>query len=121
MKRNTKQKQIMEQEIQEMSAHFNAEDIHRKLTEKKHEIGIATIYRFLKKLREERKLHSFTCERKIVYSRTNNDHSHYTCQKCGNITHFSVDSLDFIKKKIPGKICHFQIEVEGVCDKCAGN
>ena len=51
--RNTRQKELIEQIINSMNSFFTAEDIH-KLTKKKDEdIGIATIYRFLKALKNE--------------------------------------------------------------------
>ena len=41
------------------------------------------------------------------------------CEETGKIIHFDVDSLDFLKNKIPGTISSFQIEVRGVCSKCS--
>ena len=53
----------------------------------------------------------------IPFSHTNN-HSHFICEKCGIKKHIDIKNIDFIKKNIPGSICHFQVDVTGVCDKC---
>ena len=114
--RKTKQKLILEEEINKMNNFFSAEELFAKVKNKK--IGIATVYRFLHDLRKQRKLHSYTCNKKIVYSKNSNNHSHFICQKCGKTIHFNLDNIDFINKKIHGEICHFQVEVSGICKDC---
>ncbi len=117
--RNTRQKEILQKEFESFTNFFTAEDLHDKIKKRDKEIGIATVYRFLKDLREKRKLHSYVCDRKMIYSKEKNSHSHYACQCCGKTFHINIKNLDFIKKEIPGNICHFQIEVAGVCDDCS--
>lgn len=113
-KRNTKQKQIISEEIEKINTIFSAEELLMKVNKRDSKIGIATIYRFLKNYRG---FHSFICDRKKVYGRKNN-HCHFTCQKCGGVQHFEIDKLDFIKGKFEGNVCHFQIDVFGLCKKC---
>ena len=116
--RNTRQKEIIQKELDFFTNFFTAEELHKKIIKVEKNVGIATIYRFLKDLREKRKLHSYVCERKTIYSKEKHSHSHYVCQVCNKMFHFNVKNIDFIKKEIPGNICHFQIEVHGICDKC---
>ena len=116
--RKTKQKELLNKELETFTTFFTAEDIHNKLKKKDSKLGIATVYRFLQDSRKKRQLHSYICERKIIYSKESNNHCHYTCQKCGKMIHFNISSLDSIKKSIKGSICHFQIDVHGVCEKC---
>jgi len=116
--RNTKQKQLMKVEIDNFESFFTAEDLLEKLKKKNKNIGIATIYRFLKEANKKRDLHSYTCERKVIYSKEDNNHCHFICQKCHKIMHFDVQNIDILKKKIKGNICHFQIDVHGICDEC---
>ena len=117
--RNTKQKEIIQKGIESFTNFFTAEELYSKVVKIDSSVGIATIYRLLKNLRERRKLHSYICERKTIYSKENHSHSHYICQICNKMFHFNVKNIDFIKKEIPGGICHFQIEVSGVCDSCS--
>lgn len=122
--RKTKQKELIEQIILSRSSFFTAEDIHKLAKKKDSQIGIATVYRFLKSLKKENKIYSYTCNRKMLYSKEKISHCHYTCEKTGKVIHFEIENLDFLKKikeKIPGSINSFQLEVRGVCDSCSIN
>lgn len=117
--RNTKQKETINKEIKKIKSFFTAEDLYDKLKSTNPNIGLATIYRHLKKLREDKDIFSYTCEGKRIYSKENKSHCHFTCEETGKIIHFDIDSLDFLKNKIPGTISSFQIEIKGVCKECA--
>ncbi len=87
--------------------------------QKKHpKIGIATVYRFLKELREKGFIHSYVCNRKILYAKEKKSHCHFICEKCKKIEHFDLEKIDFIKKGVKGDICHFQLDVSGICETC---
>ena len=116
--RETKQKELIRSEIYSFSSFFTADDLYEKIKQKDPAIGIATVYRFLKDLRKRKELHSYVCERRMIYSHDENNHCHFICQKCEKTMHFTVDKIDFLKKKIQGDICHFQIDVYGICAEC---
>jgi Fur family transcriptional regulator, ferric uptake regulator len=119
--RKTKQKELIEGLVDKMDGFFSAEDLFKFAKKKDSQIGIATVYRSLNYLKSKNKINSYTCERRALYSKEKNSHCHYICEKTGKVTHFDIDSLDFLKKikdKIPGSITSFQLEVHGVCDKC---
>jgi Fe2+ or Zn2+ uptake regulation protein len=117
--RQTKQKEILNEEIRKFNSFFTAEELLAKANKIDSNIGIATIYRFLSDLVNKRQIHSYTCNRKTIYSIQDNSHCHFICEKCGKVEHIQVDSLDFIRNKINGSICHFQIDVTGLCNKCS--
>ncbi len=117
--RSTKQKELIRKEINKFKSFFNAEDLFEKV--KKEKISLPTIYRYLKELREQNKIFSYSCDNKLIYSTENKSHCHFVCEETGEIIHFDIDSLDFLKDKIPGKISSFQIEVRGKCEKCCDN
>jgi len=114
--RQTKQKSLLEKELSNLDSFFTAEDLHNKA--KNNNIGMATVYRLLRELKNKGRLHSYICDRKSIYSKSKSNHCHFTCQKCGKVVHMKIDSLDFLKKNIYGEICHFQIDVEGICEGC---
>ncbi|MFA6072891.1 MAG: transcriptional repressor [Candidatus Woesearchaeota archaeon] len=116
--RLTKQKEIINIELKKIDSFFTAENLFVNVKKKNKEIGLATIYRFLKELREQGKIFSYTCDGKLIYSREKKSHCHFICEKTNKIVHFDIDSLDFLKNKIPGTITSFQIEVRGTCEKC---
>lgn len=115
MKRNTWQKERIEKELEKIDTFFTAEELHRRV--KKDDIGIATVYRFLRE-KKDKEIFSYICDRRQIYSKQNKSHCHFICEKTGKIIHFNIDSLDFLKNKIPGTIKSFQLEVHGVCDSC---
>lgn len=117
MKRNTWQKEKIQEELDKLETFFTAEELHKKL--KKDKIGIATIYRFLNEKKNDKELFQYICDRKQIFSKENKSHCHFICEKTGKIIHFKVDSLDFLKNKIPGSIKSFQIEIRGICDSCS--
>lgn len=116
--RNTRQKEILNEEIQKEKSFFTADEIHKKIKKKDNKIGIATVYRFLKDLSKKENIHSYLCNKKTIYSIDNKSHCHFVCEKCGEITHFNVKKIDFIEKSLSEEICHFQIDVKGICKKC---
>ncbi|MBU0460613.1 MAG: transcriptional repressor [Nanoarchaeota archaeon] len=114
--RKTKQKELIQEEVEKIKTFFTAEELLNKVKRCDKKIGLATVYRFLKELRNTGELHSYLCNRKTIYSKSEDNHCHFICQKCGQVKHFDVKSIDFLK--IKEDICHFQIDVHGTCKKC---
>jgi len=116
--RSTRQKELLNRELEDMDEFFSAEEFHSITVRKMPHIGIATIYRFLNEKVHERQLHSYNCNKRTVYSNSKNNHCHYICQKCGEKQHINIKNIDSIKKSMTGTICHFQIDVHGICENC---
>lgn len=117
--RSTKQKEAIQTAIDRSSSFFTAEGLQERVKKKHPDIGLATIYRYLKEQRKQKTLYSYRCDGRRIYSRDNPSHCHFICEETGKVIHFDIDSLDFLKDKIPGSISSFQIEVRGVCEKCS--
>ena len=117
LSRNTAQKRIIEEEVNNFSSFFDAEQLYAKVLTKRRNIGIASVYRFLKKFVDEGKIHSYLCNRKTIYSVNIKNHCHFTCEKCRESRHVNIKKLDFLKNEIKEEICHFQIDITGLCDK----
>jgi len=115
--RQTRQKEIIEEEVKKINKFFSAEDLLEKVSKIDKKIGIATIYRFLKDLREKDLIYSYTCQGKAIYSSNKRSHCHFECTKTGKVIHFEIENIDFLKEKIPGDIESFQLEVKGVYSK----
>lgn len=116
--RQTKQKELIAHIISSFETFFTAEDVHEKIKKEDPKIGIATIYRYLKECTNNKSLYSYTCDRKSIYSKEKTNHCHFICETTGKTFHFEIDSLDFLKDKIPGQIKSFQLEVRGICPDC---
>jgi len=117
--RNTKQKELISQELHKIESFFNAEDLHSRVKKKDKDIGMATIYRFLNEAKRKGDLYTYTCDRKTIYSKGKKSHCHFECEKTGKIIHFDIENIDFLKDKIPGTIKSFQLEVKGICTDCS--
>lgn len=116
--RRTRQKLVIEDEIMKSGSFLTIDDILRRANTKDSRIGIATVYRHLKRLKDSGKVHSYICNKKKVYSSHKNNHCHFSCQKCGRVMHFEIGSLDFAKKSFKGTVCHFQVDITGICVEC---
>ena len=118
--RNTRQKELLSEEIIKFKTFFTAEEFFDKTSKKDSRLGIATVYRFLNDLENKRQIHSYICNRKKLYSLNHKSHCHFICEKCSKIEHIEINSLDFLKNKISGmgSMCHFQIDVIGICNNC---
>ena len=119
MPRLTKQKRILYEEMQKFDSFFNAEELHHKVAKK--ELALATIYRFLNTAEDTGEIHAFLCNNRKIYSLSTKNHIHFTCEKCNETKHVKIKNVDFLKENLPGKACHFQVDIKGVCEKCLEN
>lgn len=117
--RNTIQKEFIADEIIKFTEFFSAEDLYKKVSIKDKKVSIATIYRYLKTLRDKEEINSFVCCGSQVYSKKQSSHCHFICDKCGEHIHFKIDNIDFLKNQKIDRVRSFSIELNGVCDKCA--
>jgi Fe2+ or Zn2+ uptake regulation protein len=116
--RETRQKQLLQEELNSYTSFFTGKELFEKAHEKDKNIGLATVYRFLKDLRERGMLHAYTCNRRILYSQEKKSHCHFICERCKKVRHFYLDKIDFVRNGIEGDICHFQLDVHGICKEC---
>ena len=116
--RQTKQKDSILKEISKINEFFTAEEFFNQIQKKEVGVSLATVYRVLKQLKKEKKIFSYTCNGRAIYSNVRRSHCHFVCEESGKVIHFDIDSLDFLKDKIPGTISSFQIEVKGKCTNC---
>ncbi len=117
-KRSTRQKQYLQGKLEEIDAFFSAEDLLETAKKDGEKISTATVYRFLKELKNAKAIYSYRCGGRTAYSKQNKGHCLFICENTGKTTHFNIDSLDFLKGRIPGSITSFQLEVRGQCNKC---
>jgi len=114
--RNTRQKELIQSHVEKMKGFFHVEELYDSIKTEDESIGLATIYRNLKQLVADGTLHSYMCDRRAVYSKTK-QHCHFIDEATGDVTHFEIANLDFLKNKLPGSITSFQIEVRGELDR----
>src|SRR3989338_10857700 len=116
MARITAQKRALHDEIKKFNSFFDVEKLQEKTS--KQGIGLATVYRFLNALEKEGSIHSFMCGNRKIYSADKTSHAHFKCEQCRTLKHIKIRNIDFIKEIANGEICHFQIELVGICSEC---
>ena len=114
--RLTRQKIILNSAINAFNSFFSAEDIYQRIKGKN--LSLATVYRFLKNLEETGEVHSYLCNSRKIYSCKKDNHIHFTCEKCGLVKHLTVKTVDFLQEITDDNICHFQVDVTGICRDC---
>lgn len=116
--RNTRQRNILQETTETFKEFFTAEQLFEKAKRHDSKISLATTYRYLNQQQKQGTLHAFICNKKSIYSKDKTSHAHYVCQGCQKVTHFSLKDFKIPGEILPGNICHFQLNIHGVCNKC---
>lgn len=118
LSRSTRQKELLTRTVATFPGFFTGEDVFLHISSQDRALSLATVYRFLKEQRKRGLLHTYSCGRRILYAAEKRSHCHFYCERCGQTHHFSLTKLDFLQSKVPGKVCHVQLDVHGVCENC---
>ena len=112
--------------IRQGPAHFTAQEAFEIVNERNSEIGFATVYRFLKKLSEQK----YVTEVRMGgmparYEWAAKDHhDHLTCTRCGKIVEFENQRIEDLQEKTAQKygfrLTHHILELYGICKDCQG-
>lgn len=129
---NTKsRKYILEFLEQNSDVTVSAKDIYEFVISKDSSINRATVYRYLSKLEEEKRVIKFSeaPSKKAVYQIVNDygcdGHLHIKCVECGRLLHLDCGFMDELKEHLSQKHeftlkCSGSI-LYGVCKDCSGN
>lgn len=121
----TKKRRVIIRVIEKNPGHLDAEDVYKRAKKADPSIGIATVYRSLKLMKDYKVIehHSFGQEHKHFESPTKSHHDHLVCNKCGKIVEFSDPSLEKLKRKVATN--HYfvmeshRLEIYGICAGCS--
>lgn len=105
-------------------AHVTAQEVFEEVVVGNPDIGFATVYRFLKKLKD----HGFVTEVRMGglparYELTpRKHHDHLTCTSCGKIVEFSNDEIERLQLEVASlhnfKMTGHLLELYGICGDC---
>ena len=117
--RNTKQKQMILQIINNSTNHLNAFEVYEKVRKAIPNISLGTVYRNLNMLVEEKKARRLKAANGIDrFDNTKIQHHHFVCMKCGKY----YDVFDKIElknlKENYGIIENYEIQINGICNDC---
>ncbi len=107
--------------------HLNADEIHKLLSEKDMDIGIATVYRtlsLLERLKLITRIHlDDGCIRyQITDPSIKHEHHHLICEACGSVFDIKDDLLDILEKQVYAEngfnVTNHKVKLFGICKKC---
>lgn len=112
--------------INESSGHMTADQIHSALKDKDVSIGIATVYRNLNSLFEQRLVNRVKHpDLGYIYDKNTSDHYHIRCVECDKISDLHLDRqkhLEIQAQEDSGfQVLTHEIIFEGICPSCQDN
>ena len=123
VRRNTKQRQIILDELGKVKTHPSADTLFKMVRKRIPDISYGTIYRNLNLLKgENRVLELSFGKHSCRYDGTVKEHFHFFCLECKNvfdIVEADIGQLDKrIADKMNFKVEYHRLEFFGYCDSC---
>src|SRR6202044_2171230 len=125
--RMTTQRRLLVGIIQDSRRHLDASMLLDRARQQDPDIDRATVYRTIALLKDrglidELDLMHLQGEKHYYEAKTNRDHCHMACFRCGAIMEYASSSFEKLKKEMAGKsgfqIRVVRLEVGGLCKKC---
>jgi Fur family ferric uptake transcriptional regulator len=126
--RLTAQRRALVETIQQTAGHLDVASLLEKARKRDSKIDRATVYRtieLLKKLEliDELDLMHLNGEKHYYEVRTQKDHLHLTCFRCGSVVEFTSSTFERLKREIAKEnlfnIQVIRLEAGGLCQHCA--
>jgi Fur family ferric uptake transcriptional regulator len=123
-RRNTKQRQLILEIIQQADEHLDAEHIYERVRQMSPGVSLSTVYRNLQLFTRAGLLveHQFDGLRRRYEIATRSRHHHLMCIGCGRIFEFSCPSSDGLKTRITRekgfKVTDAEVRLVGYCPEC---
>lgn len=124
--RNTKQRDLVLNLINNCQYHYTVEEVYDIVKE---DMGLATLYRNLNYLANKNFIRKIILNNnKVVYDKIGNYHYHMQCVKCNSVFDISIDKLPYMKqldnnlnKKMEERIINHDIVFSCICKDCLNN
>jgi len=126
--RMTAQRRLLVGIIQDSRRHLDASMLLQRAKEQDPDIDRATVYRTIALLKDrglidELDLMHLQGEKHYYEAKTNRDHCHMACFRCGAIMEYASASLEKLKREMSRQsgfqIRVLRLEVGGLCRKCS--
>lgn len=126
--RMTTQRRMILQALIECADHPTAEEIYQKVREKNPALNLSTVYRTLRWLEEHGLVNARRfdddprLERFDPVVEQGEDHFHFRCKKCNQITEFDTPLIEVVKTQFVdcfgGKVENATLVFYGLCAEC---
>jgi len=123
-RRNTKQRQLILEIIQQADEHLDADQIYERVRQLSPGISLSTVYRNLQLFTKAGLLaeHRFNGMRRRYEIATRSSHHHLMCIGCGRIFEFSCPSSDGLQTRITRekgfRVTDAEVRLVGYCPEC---
>ena len=101
--------------------HFlSAEQVHQNLTRRGEDIGIATVYRNLKKLVGQGLISEVSWKDVKYYTRHPFSNAFFVCERCDKLLRMDIPIADqtYLSNEIGMPVKKWRMIFEGVCEEC---
>lgn len=124
----TRQRRVIADVLQKAGEHLDAPEVLRRARQQMPGLHLATVYRALESLKklgiiDELDLMHIKGTGHYYEARTNKDHMHFTCQRCGGVLEIQTPLFERLKGQIEGRhglaIRMARLELGGLCGTCA--
>jgi len=122
--RATSKRKIICEVLEKSGGHLNVEEVYHLAKKEDKSIGVATVYRTLKIMKDAGVIEAqtFGQDHSHFESPTKNHHDHLVCTSCGKIEEFVSDKLEEMKEKVSKqnrfKMLSHKLEIYGLCADC---
>jgi Fe2+ or Zn2+ uptake regulation protein len=122
-RRNTKQKEVIYQELCRVRSHPSAAKVYLMAQRQLPHLSFATVYRNLKLLKCEGRVLELSCDpRQARYDADTSCHHHFFCIQCNQVYDYHASFDRAIKKVFKKQTAHaihsYAISFYGLCAAC---
>jgi len=123
MRKNSKQREVIKRIIKTHPVHPTAGWVYEQVKKEIPDIGLATVYRNLKLLKEEGEILELkTAGGTARFDGNTGLHYHFCCDRCGKIVDIEgpvdIDVIKTAADKNGLKVTHCYLELGGLCQEC---
>ncbi|HMN68743.1 MAG TPA: Fur family transcriptional regulator [Bdellovibrionales bacterium] len=120
----TQQRMAILESLSAGRAHVTAQEVYEAVNVKYPEIGFATVYRFLRKMAEQKlvtevRMGGLPARYELTPRR---HHDHLTCVQCGQIVEFESQQIETLQELVAKehnfRLTHHVLELYGICPRC---
>ena len=121
--RNTMQRELIHQILQDAGEHLDADKIFEKARWRSPGISLSTVYRNLQLFKEKGLVEEHQFGNRRYYEVTPQaKHHHLICLGCGRVFEFKCPSTERVKSKISKeegfKVTNAEVRLSGYCPEC---
>ncbi len=121
----TRQRELIARAFFATSSHISAEALYRRVNGRDRRIGLVTVYRTLKLLKDAGLAHErqFGEGRALFEHATKRHHDHMICTHCGKITEFENCEIEELQEQVARRfgftLQDHKLELYGLCQECS--